>query len=57
VHSAALGANVIESDSRVLFYPAEAAPNANARRGMVRGFLAMDCSFVDAGDEIDRAHP
>jgi hypothetical protein len=32
VHPAALVANIIERDARVLLYPAEPAPNANARR-------------------------
>jgi hypothetical protein len=39
VHSAALPPNIIEGDTRVLFYPAESAPNANARRGDGGGFL------------------
>ncbi len=57
VHSAALAANIIEGNSRVLFYPAEPAPNANARRGDDDGFPCHGCPSVDAGDEIDRAHP
>jgi len=57
VHSAALAANIIEGDSRVLFYPAEPAPNANARRGDGGEFICHGCCLGAAGDEIDRAHP
>jgi hypothetical protein len=46
VHSAALPANIIKGDPRVLFYPAEPAPNANARRRDGRDFLCHGCSLV-----------
>jgi hypothetical protein len=57
VHPAALPANIIEGDSRVLFYPAEPAPNANARGGDSRDFLCHGRSLVAAGDDMDKAHP
>jgi hypothetical protein len=57
VHSAALVANIIEGDSRVLFYPAESAPNANARGGDGDQFSCHDCLSVDAGDKIDKGSP
>jgi hypothetical protein len=47
VHSASLVANVIERDSRVLFYPAEPAPDADARRDDYEGFLCHACSLIE----------
>jgi hypothetical protein len=52
VHPAALPANIIEGDSRVLLYPAEPASNANARRGDCGTFFAMAALWLAARGEI-----
>jgi hypothetical protein len=57
VHFAALPANIIEGDSRVLLYPAKPAPNTNTRRGDSGGFLCHGWPLVAAGGDMDRAHP
>jgi hypothetical protein len=51
VHPAALPANIIEGNSRMLFYPTETATNPNAGRGDGENSLCHGYRFVAARRE------